>query len=47
MPGLRNGVPVIAKIPIRPETAQSVDAGTIEYLDAPWLDEAAGIVEKM
>lgn len=41
------GVPVIAKIPIRPETAQAVDAGTIEYLDAPWLDEAAGIVEKI
>lgn len=38
------GIPVIAKIPIQPETAQAVDAGTVEYLEAPWLDEAANLL---
>ncbi len=35
------GVPVLARIPIEPATARAVDEGTVEYVEAPWLDEAA------
>lgn len=34
-------IPVLARIPITPEIASHVDAGTIEYLDAGWMDQAA------
>ena len=39
------GIPVLAKIPINPEIAGSVDAGRVEYLETPFLDEAAKAVE--
>ena len=32
---------VLAKIPIEPAVAKAVDEGSVEYVDAPWLDEAA------
>ncbi len=32
---------VLAKIPIEPAVAKAVDEGSVEYADAPWLDEAA------
>ncbi len=32
---------VLAKIPIEPALAQAVDEGSVEYVQAPWLDEAA------
>ncbi len=35
------GVPVLAKIPIEPAVSRAVDEGSVEYVDAPWLDEAA------
>jgi nucleotide-binding protein len=35
---------VLAKIPINPENARTVDAGSVEYLEASWLDTA---VEKV
>lgn len=35
------GLPVLAKLPITPTIAGHVDAGTIEYLDETWMDEAA------
>lgn len=35
------GLPVLAKLPITPTIARHVDAGTIEYLDETWMDEAA------
>lgn len=35
------GLPVLAKLPITPAIAKHVDAGTIEYLEENWLDEAA------
>lgn len=36
---------VLAKIPIDPKIAGAVDAGTVEYLEAPWLDAAVLAVE--
>lgn len=38
------GLEVLAKIPINPSHAQSVDAGLVEYLETPYLDMA---VEKV
>ncbi len=32
---------VLAKIPIEPAVAKAVDEGSVEYVEAPWLDEAA------
>ncbi len=34
-------IPVLARIPITPAIAEHVDAGTVEYLEASWMDEAA------
>lgn len=34
-------IPVLARIPITPAIAEHVDAGTVEYLEADWMDEAA------
>ncbi len=34
-------IPVLARIPITPAVAEHVDAGTVEYLEADWMDEAA------
>ena len=39
------GVKVLARIPIDPKIAASVDAGTVEYLEAPWLKEAVDAAE--
>ena len=41
-----HGLPVLAKIPIDPKVAAMVDAGKVEYVEAPWLDEAVTAVEK-
>ena len=41
----REGLKVLARIPIDPKIAQMVDAGRVEYLELPWLDEAADAVE--
>lgn len=35
------GIPVLARIPITPAIAEHVDAGTVEYLEADWMEEAA------
>ncbi len=32
---------VLAKLPIEPAVAKAVDEGSVEYVEAPWLDEAA------
>lgn len=40
----RFGIPVLSKIPITPAIASHVDAGTVEYLEGNWMDEAAGKV---
>ncbi len=34
------GTCVLAKIPIEPAVAKAVDEGSVEYIEAPWLDEA-------
>jgi len=34
------GIPVLAKAPIDPSAAEAVDAGRIEYYEAPWIDGA-------
>ena len=39
------GLKLLAQIPIDPKIAQMVDAGQVEYLELPWLDEAAAAVE--
>jgi len=41
-----NGLTVLAKIPIDPRIAAAVDEGTIEYLEATWLDKAVVAAEK-
>jgi Mrp family chromosome partitioning ATPase len=38
-------LPVLAKIPIDPKIAGLVDEGTVEYVEAPWLDKAVEVVE--
>ena len=40
-----HNIPVVAKLPIEPEIAQSVDLGRVEALDAPWLKELADAIE--
>ena len=40
------GIPVLAKIPIDPSIASKVDEGLVEYVESPWLDAAADVVEK-
>ena len=42
-----NEIPVLAKIPIEPRIAKAVDEGAVEYLEAPWLDEAVKAVESI
>ena len=37
---------VLAKLPIDPEVARQVDAGLVEYVKAPWFDEAADYILK-
>ena len=39
------GVGVLAKIPIDSKIAGAVDAGTVEYVEAPWLKDAVDTVE--
>lgn len=41
------GIPVLAQIPIKPEIADAVDQGTVEYLKADWMKMAADVVEGM
>lgn len=41
------GIPVLARIPIDPRIADSVDQGTVEYIETIWLDQAADIIEKL
>jgi len=38
------GIPVLAKIPINPDTAKAVDAGTVEFMEAPWIEKAVDVL---
>ncbi len=40
------GTEVIAKLPIDPELAQSVDSGRVEFFEGSYLDEAAAKIEE-
>ena len=42
-----NEIPVLAKIPIRPEITKSVDEGTVEYVKAEFLDTAVDAIKKL
>lgn len=42
----KEGLKVLAKLPIDPEVARQVDAGLVEYVEAPWFDEAADYILK-
>ena len=42
----RHGISNIARLPIAPAVAAACDAGTIEHLDAPWLDAFADTLER-
>lgn len=41
------GIPVLAQIPINPSIAEHVDQGTVEYVESPWLDKAADMLETL
>lgn len=41
------GVEVLAKIPITPEAASAVDAGSVEYLEAPWMERAVDVIMEL
>ena len=41
------GIPVLAKLPLNPAIAGSVDSGRIEGLEGSWLDYAAGYLEQV
>lgn len=41
------GIPVLAQIPIDPRIAGSVDEGVVEYVETPWLEQAADVIEKL
>ena len=40
-------LPVLARIPMERQTSAAVDAGDIESVEAPYLDEAARVIEKL
>lgn len=40
------GIPVLAQIPIRPAIAKAVDEGTVEYIEADFLDNAVKAVKE-
>ena len=42
-----HGLNVLAQIPIRPQMAGFVDEGTVEYIEADFLNHAADMVEKL
>ena len=42
-----NEIPVLAKIPIRPEITKSVDEGTVDYVKAEFLDTAVEAIKKL
>ena len=43
----QHGLKVLAQMPIRPQMAGHVDEGTVEYIEADFLKNAADMVEKL
>ena len=42
---LEHNIPVVARLPIDPVIAESVDHGRVETIDAPWLKDLADKIE--
>ncbi len=42
-----HGIKVLARIPIDPKVAAMVDGGQIEYVEAPWLEDAVKAAEEI
>ena len=42
----KHGIPSVSRLPINPSIAASCDRGEIEKVDAPWLAELCGSLEK-
>ena len=40
-------IKTFAKVPMNPEIANSVDTGSIEKLEVPYLDDVATMLEKL
>lgn len=40
----KHGIPVLAKAPIDPRNAAAADAGTVEYLEADWIEPAVSMI---
>lgn len=45
--GVKYNLPILAQIPIDPLITEAVDQGTVEYLEAEWMDEAVKAVEAL
>ena len=43
----RHGIPEVARLPIMPTLASACDVGSIEMMDAPWLEAMAGALEAL
>ena len=43
----RHGVHTVARLPIAPAIAAACDGGTIEMIDAPWLEDMAAMLESL
>ena len=43
----RHGVAEVARLPILPALASACDSGSIEMLEAPWLEALAGALEQL
>jgi len=43
----RHGVAEVARLPILPALASACDSGSIEMLEAPWLEALAGALERL
>ena len=42
----KHGIPSVSRLPIDPSIASSCDKGEIETVDAPWLADLCGSLEK-
>ena len=43
----RRGIPTVARLPIDPAIAAACDGGSVEMLEAPWLEALATALEKI
>ena len=43
----RFGIPLAARLPIDPHLAAACDMGKVEMVEAPWMEDAADLLEKL